>query len=124
MQNRNRRSALLGIAAACLAVAATASPDPQPETTPAAPGAPREATAQDLAILTGANPYPVADDTDIAVVTHADGSKSAIVDESFMAVSVARIGPDGQLITGCVTSRAEYDAFFAADAPALIPEVR
>ncbi|NTV04557.1 hypothetical protein HGA89_06590 [bacterium] len=50
--------------------------------------------------------------------------KSAELDASFRSMSVAKIGPDGLVITGCVSSREEFDAFFAAGTVADGSEVR
>lgn len=65
-----------------------------------------------------AHDHPIAlrDDAALRIIEHADGSRSAVLDPSFLSTSVARIGPDGQVIIGCVQSREEYDAFFAAEA--------
>ena len=126
MSKRARISALPGLCLIASAVAAMAA-EPAP-TTVAEPvtGALLGATAEDLARITAANPIPARDDAAVSVTVQPDGTRSAILDDSFLATSVVRIGPDGKPIVGCVTSREEYEAFFAADAAPAVPaaEVR
>ncbi|MBK7701919.1 MAG: hypothetical protein IPI34_02990 [bacterium] len=87
-------------------------------------GLPRAATAADLARGAGEHPYPQREAAGAEVVVHPDGMKSAVLDASFRSMSVAKIGPDGMVITGCVSSREEFDAFFAAGTAADGAEVR
>ena len=87
-------------------------------------GALREATAEDLAKAALEHPIELRKDADIQVIQHANGMKSAVLDESFMSTSVVKVGADGRLITDCVTSRDEYDAFFADTASSAGPEVQ
>ena len=140
MQTRPRFHGLLGLSLALCAGAALAEPspkeavDPAPVTVPAAAGqvplndtandAALEATAADLAAMKAAAPIAVRDDGALAVTVQADGTQSAVLDDSFLSTTVARVGPDGRLIFGCVTSRPEYDAFFAEKAAPSTPEVR
>ena len=139
MSRRSIRIAALGLS---VAVCAGANPAPTAEpaatTTPAAgpggaglqafsdpvTGALREATAEDLARTAAAHPILLRNDADLVVVLHADGMKSLVLNDSFLSTSVAKIGPDGRLITGCVTTREEYDAFFAATPAVAEGEVR
>lgn len=87
-------------------------------------GAPGEATSEDLARAAAAHPLPMRNDADLPVILHADGTKSLVLDDSFLSTSVAKIGPDGLLVTGCVATREEYDAFFAATPAVAEGEVR
>ncbi len=139
--------AALGLSVAACVALAEASPAPTTEPAPAAavtpatptaaPGAAglqaftdpatgvlREATSEDLARVAATHPIPLRTDADIAIIVHADGMTSLILDDSFLSTSVAKIGPDGQLITGCVATRDEYDAFFAATPAVADGEVR
>lgn len=129
-------TAVLGLSVALGATAFAADPAPATENTAAAPvaglqaftdpatGALREATAEDLAKAAAANPIPLRDDAELRLVQHANGMVSVELDESFMSTSVAKIGPDGRVITGCVTTREEYDAFFTATPAIAEEEVR
>jgi len=141
MMMRTRRLALLGLGfvasvalaadkpaarpAAPVSPAVTAAPANQ-----AAPTATAAATdaaaglAADAQAQVAANPIPVRDDNAAAVTVNADGSITAVADASLMETSVARLGPDGEIIIGCVNSRQEYDAFFVADPTPTGPEVR
>ncbi len=87
-------------------------------------GALREATAEDLAAAAQQDPAMVGREAIVEVIHHANGMKSAVLDESFMATSVAKVGPDGRLITDCVLSREEYDAFFGTTTTTAGPEVQ
>jgi hypothetical protein len=87
-------------------------------------GAPRAATAEDLAKAAAAHPIPLRDDAELRLIQHANGMVSVELDESFMSTSVAKIGPDGRVITGCVSTREEYDAFFSATPAIAEEEVR
>lgn len=132
MSRQSVLRAALGLSVAVCAAAAAASPDPSVEPRTAGlhafidpvTGALREATPADLAAAAAAHPLPLRTDSDAAVVLHADGMRSLILDDSFLSTSVAKIGPDGQLITGCVATREEYDAFFAATPTVADGEVR
>lgn len=140
MQTRPRFQGLLGLGLALCAGAALAEPSPkdasaptpvtaQPTAdvvaTPAPAGdAALEATAADLAAMKAAGPIAVRDDDALAVTVQPDGTRSAVLDDSFLSTTVVRVGPDGKLIFGCVTSRPEYDAFFAEKAAPSTPEVR
>jgi hypothetical protein len=136
MSRRSVLRAALGLSVAVCATLAAASPDPTatPTVEPGTAGlqafldpvtgALREATAADLAGAAAAHPFPLRTDMDAAIVLHADGMQSLILDDSFLSTSVAKIGPDGQLITGCVATREEYDAFFAATPAVADGEVR
>jgi hypothetical protein len=125
MKKRTQTVALLGL---CLmASLAVAADDPSARTAAAAPAvsaAPMAQAAADVAAQVAANPLPVRDDNAVVVTLNADGSSLAVPDASFMSTSVARLGPDGKLIIGCVNSREEYDAFFLADPLPAGPEVR
>lgn len=144
MSTRSAFKAVLGLCIAVGATFAAASPAPTTEPAPAATATPatapgtaglqaftdpatgvlREATSEDLAQAAATHPIPLRTDADISIIVHADGMKSLILDGSFLSTSVARIGPDGRLITGCVTTREEYDAFFAATPTIAEGEVR
>lgn len=105
MASRTLFCVLLGLSLILGAPAATAA-------------APSGATPEDLAAQADANPFPLHDKAAVAVTGHADGMVSTVLDDSITSTIVVRIGPDGGLIFGCVSSRAEYDAFFA---PAPVP---
>jgi hypothetical protein len=147
MSRQSVLRAALGLSVAACVALAEASPAPPTEPTPAAavkPATPaaapgtaglqaftdpvtgvlREATSEDLARIAATHPIPLRVDADLSIIVHADGMKSLILDDSFLSTSVARIGPDGSLITGCVTTREEYDAFFAATPAIAEEEVR
>lgn len=98
----------------------TAPTDAIPAAIPAA------TLAADLATMQAANPLPVRDDNAVTITEHPDGSRSAVLDASFLSTMLVRLGPDGQPVFGCVDSRAAYDAFFspAAQPAAPTPEVR
>lgn len=115
---RNRISPAI-LAAPALAFALYAgvvsAAEPGAVSDPAAAPATEAATA---GAAPHAHDHPIAlrDESALRIIEHADGSRSAVLDESFLSTSVAKIGPDGQVIIGCVQSREEYDAFFAAEA--------
>lgn len=111
MSKRILFTALLGLGLAAGAATAT-EPAPAPAATP-----------EDLAKTTAANPIPARDDEAVIVTVQPDGVRSIVLDESFLATSVVRIGPDGTPIIGCVTTREEFEAFFAVDAAAAVPAV-
>ena len=131
MMNRPRTFTVLGlgIAVCAVAIALALAPEATPTTTPegavgqaglrafADPetGELRQPTRQELADAAARMPAPRSKHADIEIVEHPSGMKSAVLDERFMATSVAKIGPDGKLITECVTSEAEKQAFFADD---------
>jgi len=130
-------TAALGLSVALGCAAFAADPVPTTETTAAAApaaglqavidpmtGALREATAEDLAKAASAHPIPLRDDAELRLIQHANGMVSVELDESFMSTSVAKIGPDGRVITGCVATREEYDAFFSATPAIAEEEVR
>lgn len=122
MKKRTTRLALLGL---CLAAsAASAADDPAARATAPASPVPAAQAAADAAAQVAANPIPARDDNAGTVILNADGSSLAVADDSFLSVNVARLGPDGKLIIGCVHSREEYDAFFLADPTETGPEVR
>lgn len=123
MKTRTHRLAMLGM---CLAASAAMAAD-EPAARSAAPVNPPVPAAQaaaDAAAQVAANPIPARDDNAGTVILNADGSSLAVADDSFLSVNVARLGPDGKLIIGCVHSREEYDAFFLADPTQTGPEVR
>lgn len=144
MFKRHIMLSISGLGLGAFAVAAAAAPEPAsgPAATVRTPpvaqadvtvlrtvvdpatGLPRAATADELARGEGEHPFPLREATDAAVAEHADGMKSAVLDASFRSMSVAKIGPDGLVITGCVSSREEFDAFFAAGTVADGSEVR
>lgn len=141
MTRRSVLRAALGLSIAVCATLAAAGDDPTTAPAAATPGADpgsaglhafidpvtgalREATSADLAGAAAAHPLPLRTDMDAAVILHADGMRSLILDDSFLSTSVAKIGSDGQLITGCVATREEYDAFFAATPAVADGEVR
>jgi hypothetical protein len=136
MCRRSVHTVVLGLSVALCATAYAADPAPTADTTATAPaaalqafidpvtGALREATAEDLAKAAAANPIPLRDDAELRLVQHANGMVSVVLDESFMSTSVAKIGPDGRVITGCVSTREEYDAFFSATPAIAEEEVR
>lgn len=119
MRNRTRPAIL---AAPALALALNAGAVSAAE--PGAGGDPAAAPTAPVAAATTAGAAPHAhdhpiilrDDAALRIIEHADGSSSAVLDESFLSTSVVKIGPDGEVIIGCVQSREEYDAFFAAEA--------
>lgn len=113
MRNRIRPAVLAAPALAfafCAGAVTAAEPGAGtgPAATPAAAAAPHD----------HAHDHPIAlrDEAAVQIIEHADGTRSAVLDASFLSTSVAKIGPDGEVIIGCVQSRAEYDAFFAAEA--------
>lgn len=114
----------------CLALAAGVAVAAEPSTqapapaTNAAAAAPARADAEANAPAPLEHPIALRDDAAVQVVVNADGSASALLDDSFLSTSVAKIGPDGEVIIGCVHTRAEYDAFFAAEALPAGAEVR
>lgn len=117
---RNRiRPAILAAPALALALyaGAASAADPgagtDPAAVPAAPAANAGAAPHDHGHV---HPIALRDDAALRIIEHADGSSSAVLDESFLSTSVAKIGPDGEVIIGCVQSRQEYDAFLAAEA--------
>jgi hypothetical protein len=120
MKKQTYRLAVLGL---CLAASAAMAAD-DPAARPVAPVAAAAQAATDAAAQVAANPIPVRDDNAAVVILNADGSSLAMADDSFLSVNVARLGPDGKLILGCVHSREEYDAFFLADPTQTGPEVR
>jgi hypothetical protein len=123
MKKRTHRLALFGL---CLAASAAMAAD-DPAARAAAPVTPAASAAQaaaDAAAQVAANPIPARDDNAGTVILNADGSSLAVADDSFLSVNVARLGPDGKLIIGCVHSREEYDAFFLANPTQTGPEVR
>ncbi len=139
MCRRSVHTLILGLSVAFGATAYAADPVPTTEATPATTAAPapalqafidpatgalREATAEDLAKAAAAHPIPLRNEADLHLIQHADGMKSVVLDGSFMSTSVARIDADGRLITGCVATREEYDAFFAATPAIAEEEVR
>jgi hypothetical protein len=87
---------------------------------------PATTLAADLATMQAANPLPVRDDDAVTITEHADGTRSAVLDASFLSTMVVRLGPDGQPVFGCVDSPAAYDAFFSPTAQPAAPtlEVR
>lgn len=97
---------------------AASAADPGAGNDPAAAPAAPAAAATNAGVAPHDHDHPIAlrDDAALRIIVHADGSSSAVLDESFLSTSVARIGPDGEVIIGCVQSREEYDAFFAAEA--------
>lgn len=113
MRNRPRLMVPAALALGLAAAPALAAPAADP--TPAAPAAPAAAAAQAPA---PAHDHPIALRIDDAVpfVVNADGSRTAVLDDSFLSTSVARIDADGKVVIGCVHTREEYDAFFAAEA--------
>ncbi len=132
------------LALALTASAAVAEPAPAPAPAPATPAAvapapadavpataipaaiPAATLAADLATMQAANPLPVRDDDAVTITEHPDGTRSVVLDDSFLSTMVVRLGPDGQPVFGCVDSRAAYDAFFSptAQPAAPTPEVR
>lgn len=142
MSNPPRMLAVLGLGFAVCAVAAlNLAPAPAADTevteTTAAvgtaglrafvdpeTGALREATAEDLAAAALQDPAVLGREAIVEVIHHANGMKSAVLDESFMATSVAKVGPDGRVITDCVTSQEEFDAFFGTTTTTAGPEVQ
>lgn len=113
MTHLTRFLAAPGLCLALTAGVATAAEPPAGAAEVAAPAA-----AVPAAPAPAAQDHPIAlrDDAAVQVVVNADGSASALLDDSFLSTSVAKIGPDGEVIIGCVHTRAEYDAFFAAEA--------
>lgn len=125
MMKRTHRAALLGL---CLAAsAALAADDPAARAAAPAPApavVPAAQAAADAAAQVAADPIPLRDDSAAIAILNADGSSLAVPDAGFLSTSVARLGPDGKLIIGCVNSREEYEAFFLADPLPTGPEVR
>lgn len=118
-------AALVGLG--LVASAAMAADDPAARPAAPAPAPAAAAAAQAVADINtqlAANPIPVRDDSAAGVIVAADGSSMVIADPSLQATNVARIGPDGKLIIGCVHSREEYEAFFLADPQPAGLEVR
>lgn len=114
MMNRTRPAATAALALACALFAGAASTaEPGPAATPAA--AP-EAAAAAAAPEVHDHPIAARDEAALRFVEHADGTVSATLDASFLSTAVAKIGPDGEVVIGCVQSRQEYEAFFAAEA--------
>lgn len=107
----------LALGAGCV-LAAEPNPAPQPAVAPAA------AAATGATAPAPAHPIALRDDAAIVVTEHPDGSRSAVLDDSFLSTSVARIDAEGRIVIGCVSTREEYDAFFAAEALPDGPEVR
>lgn len=113
MRNRPRllvpAALALGLAAAQAPAAPVADPAAPAAAAPAAPTAAAPAPAHD-------HPIALRDDAAAQVIVNADGSRTAVLDDSFLSTSVARIDADGKVVIGCVHTREEYDAFFAAEA--------
>ena len=120
MRNRvpdARRGLPLAAMGLCLAASGALAADPEPAQAPAATAsAATTATAAAPAPAPHDHPIALRDEAALPIIEHADGSRSVVLDASFLSTSVARIGPDGKVIIGCVQSREEYDAFFAAEA--------
>lgn len=108
------RSAALAITSAALAAGAAFAAEPAPAPAPTAAATSAGAAAPAPAAVD--HPIALRDDTALTIVTLPDGARTAVLDASFMSTSVAKVGPDGKVIVGCVNSREEYDAFFAAEA--------
>ncbi len=110
-------AALTGL---CLVVS-VATADDTPLARGAAPAAPVATAVQaaqaaaDIAVQLAANPIPSRVDDAADVILNADGSSLAVAGPDMLSMNVARLGPDGKLILGCVHSREEYDAFFLAE---------
>lgn len=133
MFRRPRMLAVLGLGLAVLAISAAMHQAPAHETTsnestPLATGLRafvdpetgelRAPTAEELAHSGHDHAVDLGKLPDIEIVEHANGMRSAVLDERFMSTSVAKIGPDGRLITDCVTSQEQLDAFLAdSDGP-------
>ena len=139
MSRRSIFAAVLGLSLSLGAAAFAADPVPTTEAAPATAAAPvgalqafidpatgalREPTDADLATTAAAHPIPLRSEVDLPVILHADGMMSVVLDAGFMSTSVAKIGPDGRMITGCVATREEYDAFFASTPAIAEGEVR
>lgn len=126
MFNRTRLAIAAAASLALAATAAVAAPTAEPAAATPAPAA----APTSEAVVTGALPadhdHPIAlrDDAALLVVTNPDGSQTALLDDSFLSTSVARIDADGKVVIGCVHTREEYDAFFAAEAQPAGAEVR
>lgn len=58
-----------------------------------------------------ASTTPLRKGANVQIVEHSNGMKSMVLDETFMATSVARIGDDGKLVTECLTDPAQVDRF-------------
>jgi surfactin synthase thioesterase subunit len=119
MRNRIRPAILAAPALAfALCAGAVSAAEPAAGTDRAATPATPAAAAAAAAPHDHAHDHPIAlrDEAALPIIEHADGTRSAVLDASFLSTSVAKIGPDGEVIIGCVQSRAEYDAFFAAEA--------
>jgi len=116
MKNRTRPAALtaLALAGATLAGAVSAA-EPGPAVAPDSPPAAAAATAE---VAPHGHDHPIAarDEAALQIVEQADGTLSAVLDASFVSTAVAKIGPDGEVVIGCVQTREEYEAFFAAEA--------
>lgn len=141
MNQRPRLLVFLGLGVALCAAAglnlATSPADPQHPDQPLASssaglrafvdpetGTPRGATAEELAQAALEQPARLSKSAGIEVIEHPNGMRSAELGEAFMATSVAKIGPDGRLVTECVTSQEQYDAFFANEPSPADPEVQ
>lgn len=113
---RTRPAAPAALALACALFAGAAhAAEPGPA---AAPAAAAEAATANAAAAPDAHDHPMAarDEAALRFVEQADGTVSAVLDASFLSTAVAKIGPDGEVVIGCVQSRQEYEAFFAAEA--------
>ena len=97
---------------ACGALAA----EPTPASQPATASTPVATAGAGAAEPAAAQPIAQRDASSLVVTVHPDGSRSAVLDDSFMSTSVARIDAEGRIVIGCVSTREEYDAFFAAEA--------
>ena len=99
----------------------------EPAAVPAAAPADSAGTmAADLATMRAANPLPVRDDQAVTVTVRPDGTRSVVLDDSYLSTMVVRLGPDGTPVFGCVDTREAYDAFFSPATPVTTPtpEVR
>lgn len=115
----NTRPRLLpGLPGFCLALGACSAlaAEPTPASQPATASTPVATAGAGAAEPAAAHPIALRDESSLVVTEHPDGSRSAVLDDSFMSTSVARIDAEGRIVIGCVSTREEYDAFFAAEA--------
>ncbi|MBK8167169.1 MAG: hypothetical protein IPK64_14610 [bacterium] len=115
MRIRTCPAILAAPALALVVVSSVSAAEPGAGTAPATEPTPATATAE-AAPDVHDHPIALRDDAALRIIEHADGSSSAVLDESFLSTSVAKMGPDGKVIIGCVQSREAFDAFFAAEA--------
>lgn len=130
MSRRPGMPVILGLGLAALAIGVAVHQAPHAATSPhesaASPGTAgmrafldpetgelRGPTAEELAHSAHDHALDLGKLPEIEVIEHANGMKSAVLDERFMSTSVAKVGPDGRLVTDCVTTPEQRETFFA-----------